>query len=201
MIKRNAYLKFSVICALIICSSIFFISCDSAETKHQKQANSYYDQSLWDNAIVEYSEVLKINPENIEALVNRGSAYTEKGEYDLAITDLNKAIEVDPENVIAYYNRGIVYLRRGDYHKSQNNEEKARADWQQAVDDCTHIIDSGLNNQFVLLHRGMAYKNLKNFQLAKDDFTRALTVSTNEEFNARVKLLLEQLDQEEKNKQ
>ncbi len=201
MIRRKALERLSLLAALIICSCLFFTACESAETKHQKLANSYYDQALWDSAIVEYSEVLKINPDNVEALVNRGSAYTEKGQYDLAIADIDKAIELDPENIITYYNRGIAYLRRGDVNKAMNNEQQAVADWQQAVDDCNLIIDSGLNNQFVLLHRGMAYKNLKNYSLARDDFNKALSVSTNEEFRARIRILLEQLTQQEMSKQ
>lgn len=197
MTKQTTFNKIIVLLVLLVCSSATFIACDSDEVKHQKQANSYYDQGLWDNAITEYSEVLKIAPKNTEAMVNRGSAYSEKGEFDLAIADCTKAIEIDPENVIAYYNRSIAYLRRGDFNKAHNNEKQAIADWTGAIKDCTQIIDSGLENSFVLLHRGLAYKNLKNYDLAGDDFTRAMTVSTNEIFIQRVKAAVDQMQQEQ----
>jgi len=197
MTKQTVFFKITLWLLLLTCSSALFISCDSPEVKHQKQANSYYDQGLWDNAIVEYGEVLKLAPNNTEALVNRGSAYSEKGEFDLAIADCTKAIEIDAENIFAYYNRSIAFLRRGDSYKAQTNDKLAKADWEQAIKDCSQIIDSGLENSFVLLHRGLAYQNLKNYEAAADDFNRAMTTSTNEIFIQRVKASLDQLKQEQ----
>ncbi|HAV10241.1 MAG TPA: hypothetical protein DCX22_01295 [Dehalococcoidia bacterium] len=201
MSKQFVFFRMTLLLLLLISGSMLVISCDTPEQKHQKQANNYYDEALWDNAIAEYGEVLKINPKNTEALVNRGSSYTEKGEYDLAIADCTQAIEIDPENVIAYYNRSIAYLRRGDLYKAQGNDAQAKADWELAIKDCSEIIDSGLQNSFVLLHRGLAYKNLKDYNAAEADLNKAMTTSTNEEFILRVKLSLDQMKQEQETPQ
>ena len=55
-------------------------------------------QGKYDNAIVDYSAVLKLNPKHREAYNNRGNAYKRKGKYDEAVADYSEAIKLDPAN-------------------------------------------------------------------------------------------------------
>ena len=63
----------------------------------------------------DYTTAIDINPEHVNAYINRGNAYCDRGEYDIAIADHTKAIDINPNHVTAYFNRGNAYDKRGDY--------------------------------------------------------------------------------------
>lgn len=49
-----------------------------------------------------YQEALKLEPENVEAMVGKGKALACRNAFDLAIAEFQKAIERDPGNIEAY---------------------------------------------------------------------------------------------------
>ena len=57
----------------------------------------------YEQAIDQYGEVLKLNPQNYLALTWKGTAYLKDGEYESAIASLRKAVAVNPEFGEAYY--------------------------------------------------------------------------------------------------
>ena len=59
------------------------------------RANAYLDKDNYDRAIADYTEALRLNPNDTAALVNRGIAYRDKGQYDQAIEDHDRAIRLD----------------------------------------------------------------------------------------------------------
>ena len=72
------------------------------------------DSGDHDNAIVKFSEAIRLDPRNPSAFHSRGVAYWNKGDYDRAIVDYNEAIRIDPKNADIFYNRGIAYMTKGD---------------------------------------------------------------------------------------
>ena len=72
------------------------------------------DSGDHDNAIVKFSEAIRLDPQNPSAFHSRGVAYWNKGDYDRAIVDYNEAIRIDPKNADIFYNRGIAYMTKGD---------------------------------------------------------------------------------------
>ena len=50
-----------------------------------------------------------LDPNNAEALSNRGQIYRQTRKLDLALADYNRAIEIDDKNADAYLGRGLVY--------------------------------------------------------------------------------------------
>jgi Tfp pilus assembly protein PilF len=56
----------------------------------------------------EYSEALKFNCANVDALVGRGELQLERGEYKQALTDLRLAIETDPSRPSAKRARALL---------------------------------------------------------------------------------------------
>ncbi|MFH2141989.1 MAG: hypothetical protein ABIJ97_06180 [Bacteroidota bacterium] len=61
--------------------------------------------------IFNYSQMIKANPDDAIAFLNRGVAYANLGLYPDAITDYNKSIMIDSTIPQAYYNRGIAKSR------------------------------------------------------------------------------------------
>ncbi len=68
-----------------------------------------------DQAIVDYSDAIRLAPGETYAYVNRGIVlYTKKDNNEGAISDFNSAIKINHCEVQAWINRGLVYKRKGN---------------------------------------------------------------------------------------
>ena len=61
----------------------------------------------FDEAISDYTESLRLQPNNVKTLNNRGYSYAKKGLYMEAIQDYNTVLSIDPDNAHAFHNRGV----------------------------------------------------------------------------------------------
>lgn len=84
-------------------------------------------RGLFDHAIEEYEKALKIEPENIDIMVNLGAACLQKGLSDRAIKMLSRALEKNPENSLALYNIGKAFVYREEYDTALNAFNRAAA--------------------------------------------------------------------------
>ena len=57
---------------------------------------------MWDRAIADYTQAIKIDPRSPLALKNRAGCYDVRQEYDKAVADYEAAIELDPKDVSLY---------------------------------------------------------------------------------------------------
>ena len=76
----------------------------------QNRAEVYIRSGRYNNAIVDYTKAIALNPKYSTAYNGRGNTYFKMGAYDKAITDLNKAIALSPRIATSYSNRGNVPL-------------------------------------------------------------------------------------------
>jgi tetratricopeptide (TPR) repeat protein len=135
--------------------------------------NASKNQSNWDEAIAEYTEALRKNPDNAAAYNNRGIAYDNQDDYDRAIADLNQAIRLDPNLAVAYSNRGIVYSHRGD-------RDMELADYDRAIADFTEAIRLNPNYAVAYYNRGVKYSKLYGYDdKAIADYTQAIRLDPN----------------------
>jgi len=72
----------------------------------------------FENAIKLYDEVIRIQPENISALVNKANVLDYLGNHSEAIAWYNSALDIDPDNAEIWYNKGTTLKKTG-------NEEEA----------------------------------------------------------------------------
>lgn len=79
-------------------------------TEHYNVGKNLQDEAMYDEAIAEFNEAIKIDPVFTDAYISRGYTYILKKNYDLAIVDYTKAISLDPDNPIAFNGRGAAYL-------------------------------------------------------------------------------------------
>jgi len=63
-----------------------------------QRGNMQYLQNKFDNACIDYSEVIKINPQDAYAWNGKGNALYKLGKDDEAIIAYDKAIEIDSQN-------------------------------------------------------------------------------------------------------
>ena len=79
----------------------------------------YHVMGDTDQAIVDYSDAIRIAPNETFAYVNRGIVlYTKKDNNEGAIADFNMALKLNKCEVNAWINRGLVYKRKGDLNQS-----------------------------------------------------------------------------------
>ena len=105
-----------------------------------KSAKTQAEKQEWsDNAIVHYTEAIRLNPDFADAYNNRGNAYGRKGDFDAAIQDYNKAIALNPEYARAYANRGEAWLHLKEW-------ERAKADLMTAKKKGFDIVASFQND-------------------------------------------------------
>jgi tetratricopeptide (TPR) repeat protein len=116
-------------------------------------------QGNYQEAIKQYTEALKIDPNLAQAYNNRGNAYAGLGDYKKAIADYAQAIKIDPNNAEAYYNRGLAYYNLGD-------TSKAITDWTQAIKIDPNLVQAYYN-------RGVAYAELGDYKSATKDARKA----------------------------
>lgn len=85
------------------------------------------DEEQFEKAIADFTEALKLAPDDHTVLVLRGNSHDGNGAPQLAIADYTAAIKVAPDDAAAYYNRATVYEDLGD-------KAKAIADYTKAIE-------------------------------------------------------------------
>lgn len=82
----------------------------------------------WDEAILDYTKAIKINPKMTDAYYNKAKIMLERKdcESDLAqiITDLETALKLDDKFIDALFAMAAVQKKIGNYHKSLEYLEK-----------------------------------------------------------------------------
>jgi tetratricopeptide (TPR) repeat protein len=121
---------------------------------------------VYDRAIVDYTEALRLDGNNAVIYLNRGEAYAQKEDYDKAIADLNQAIRLNPNYARAYISRGLAYNYKGD-------PDRAIADYNQAIK-----VDP---NDVAAYHdRASVYSDKKDYDRAIADYTQAIRLNPND---------------------
>lgn len=91
-----------------------------------EQAQFHSFRGQYEEAIANYTEAIRLDPQNRRAYYGRGNAYAELGDYEEAVADYSQAIRLDPNQPGAYYSRGVVLSYQGQY-------EEAVADYREAL--------------------------------------------------------------------
>jgi tetratricopeptide (TPR) repeat protein len=89
-------------------------------------SSTYAQDVVYDKAIADFTQAIRLDPNNVVAYRERGFVYGEKGNNDKAIADLTRAIRMDINYALAYATRGNVYIYTSEY-------DKAIADLNQAI--------------------------------------------------------------------
>lgn len=114
-------------------------------------------------AIDYYNNALTINGTMPEAYYGLAYFYQEHGEPDKALQVYNDLLLIDPKNAAAKHNIGYVYLfKMGDPGKSISFFTEATVDQPEYVQ--------------AYYHRGFAYEQLGNTDLAIKDYRKTLTI-------------------------
>jgi len=126
------------------------------------RGNAYQNKRNYDQAIADYNEALRIEPDSALVHNNRGAAYQHKGDYERALQDYDQAIRLDATSAMAFNNRGRA-------HHFKENYAQALRDYEEAIE-----LDSDYALAFY--NRALARFDQGLYIGAVPDFVRALNL-------------------------
>lgn len=119
-----------------------------------------------DEAVNQYRQATRLNPNLYQAYYNSGIAYTSQDQYDEAIKAYTHAISIKPDLADAYLNRGDAYWVR-------EKREEALKDFAQVLG-----LDAPVDTQIgALINQGQIYDELNNFEPALASYEQAVTLN------------------------
>ena len=84
----------------------------------------FYKQGEQDKAIKDYTQAIKLNPEEGVFFNNRGVSWSKKGEYGEAIKDYTQAIKLNIDFPQIFWNMGEALYGAGKFKESQKYLKK-----------------------------------------------------------------------------
>jgi tetratricopeptide (TPR) repeat protein len=90
------------------------------------QGNAHSLAKEYDKAIEDYTEAIRLDPNNAAAFFGRGNIYAAKRDCQKSIDDFNEAIRLNPNSPWAFDCRGLAYAATKNYDK--------------AIKDCTEAV-------------------------------------------------------------
>ncbi|KAJ8923570.1 hypothetical protein NQ315_010149 [Exocentrus adspersus] len=86
----------------------------------KNRGNTRMKDSLYNEAVAEYTEAIRLNPTNAVYYCNRAAAYSRLERHLEAINDCKEAIRLDPAYGKAYGRLGIAYSNLNRYEEARN---------------------------------------------------------------------------------
>lgn len=109
-----------------------------------------------DRAIEDFTQVIRLTPEDSDAYFLRGNGYASNGHYDQAINEYNESLRLKPDNAWAFYYRGNVYEDKGQTGR--------------AIEDYSHVTRLKPDFPDAYLRRGYLHYVRSEFALAIRDY-------------------------------
>ena len=145
-------------------------------------------------AIFEYTQAIRLDPDDALAYINRGNAKRKLGQHRAAISDYDTAIRLKPDYALAYINRGYAKYKLGqhraaisDYDSAirlkpdddlaYNTRGNAKYDLGQhfaAISDYDTAIRLKPDYALAYINRGVAKANLGQHRAAISDYDTAI---------------------------
>jgi serine/threonine protein kinase len=85
-----------------------------------------FERADYDQAIVAFDELIRLQPFHSEVRRWRGDASLNKREFDRALSEYDEAIRLDPRNGMAYSGRGHASMRKGEYGQAIASFDEAK---------------------------------------------------------------------------
>ena len=111
----------------------------------------------------DFDAVIKQNPRDTQAFLNRALAYKDLRDYERAVGDLGQALKIDPGFSPAITHRGLIYFTKGDIDH--------------AIEDFDRAIQVNPKDAEAYNNRGIAYRNKGRTADARRSFEKAVSMS------------------------
>ncbi len=147
-----------VLLGALLSASAGFAAVPLAE--NYRAATLAEEQGRFADAIAQYTDAIRENPNDAIAHYRRGLAYERIENRDRALEDFNSAIRLNPELAGAYHHRGNIYRRRNVLTSALANYDTAL----RLMPDASEV----------LVDRAVAHRRRGSFALSLADLGRAV---------------------------
>ncbi len=89
-----------------------------------EQGIKFFEKQKYKDAIVSFDTILKFEPENVDALFNKGKALDQIGSNDEGMSYVKKALEIEPENVDVLTYLSAELVKSGKLEEANIHYEK-----------------------------------------------------------------------------
>jgi tetratricopeptide (TPR) repeat protein len=142
---------------------------------HFRLAQFYEAQGEIDLAWEQYEKLVGVSDNQVWAHSVLGDFLRAQELYDLAIESYKRAKMFNPEDATVYVRLGETYL---DKYLLPNGQEQDAQEAEQAFDEAlTRLPDYFPARFYIFAPRGRLYFHQKRYDLAIDDFERALEIN------------------------
>jgi tetratricopeptide (TPR) repeat protein len=86
--------------------------------RHYEQGVEYRKQELADQALEEFQQAIKIDPNYAQAHYELGVLYQEKEDYEAAFRELKQAVKLNPDHADAHFRLGLIYQTLRGYKQA-----------------------------------------------------------------------------------
>lgn len=126
---------------------------------------AHFKRGDFDEAIVDFSASLALDPKNAAVYVNRAAAFERRFDLAAALADYNSAAALDPK-------QPWIFLERGKIYKAKHDPVHAGQDFDEAIRLAPRVPT-------FLLQRGLLRREQRDLAGAAADFDRALRLNPN----------------------
>ncbi len=149
------------------------------ENTYLQLGNAHTYLKEYDKAIGYYGKVLSLDPDDVDAMNNRGIALRDSRKFDQAIQQFEQLrgtglTDQQINEKIAY-----TYEDAGKYYSQQKN-------FQLAISNFEKALPLGNDKAKYTYFLGVAYANLNNFSKATELFTQAVTLADTDDNKANI---------------
>ena len=161
-----------------------------------RRGNGFFRHGDQDRALDEYSEAIRLSPDNAQFYNDRAQRYSDRNDYQHAIADYDEAIRLNSGYSRAFNGRGLAYYFSGDdahaledfneairqdpnYGQAINNRGNAEVrdgSLDRAIDDYTEAARLLPKSHIPLANRGEARLYQAAYKQAADDLAAALAM-------------------------
>jgi tetratricopeptide (TPR) repeat protein/serine/threonine protein kinase len=165
---------------------------------HRRRGKGYFNAGQYPEAISEFTEVLRLEPEDVEAHFDRGHAYLNHGDLDKAVSEYDETLRLSPRYANAYNNRGVAHLRKNQYDaaladfssalkykpesalawRNRGDTYEKKGDLGRALADYDQAERLAPRDAILFNNRGAVYLRKNEYSRAISDFDRALELDS-----------------------
>lgn len=96
------------------------LSANAEADKLMTEAEAFFSQGKFDEALKNYQAALKLDPKIYTAALFSGDVYTQRGDFQQAEVWYQKAIEIDPNRETAYRYSATPLMKQGKYDQARD---------------------------------------------------------------------------------
>jgi tetratricopeptide (TPR) repeat protein len=159
---RDYMTRFISILALILMLGTSFTAAQSAR-QYFRTGEEFYRSMKYEDAIVQFSRAIEMDPDLDRAYVNRALAYSKVGNHESSAIDFDRALVFNKKDDELYYFSGKEWYLHG-------NNKLALTRLTQAVELKKNFLEA-------YQQRAAVYTSLEQYENALDDYLKCLKIN------------------------